>query len=229
VVELDSVIAEIVKRRAAVPNERGLLVGLSGIDGSGKGFLANQIEARIDIHPIALANINVDGWLNLPDKRFDATRPAEHFYENAIRFDELFKKLLLPLREQRSATLVADFAEETSRHFRKRIYNYRNVDVTLVEGIFLFKREYRDLFDLTIWVDCSFPTALARALARKQEGLSPAETIRAYETIYFPAQRIHIENDNPRDFADLIIDNDPYPKSQNLAFSPVALRIENVD
>ena len=91
------------------------------------------------------------------------------------------------------------------------VYNFKNVGVTLVEGIFLFKNEYRRLFDLAIWVDCSFATALARALERRQEGLSPAQTIAAYETIYFPAQKIHFAQDNPRSSADLIFDNDLYP------------------
>lgn len=80
----------------------------------------------------------------------------------------------------------------------------------LVEGIFLFKQAYRSLFDLAIWVDCSLPTALARALERSQEGLPPAKTIAAYGATYFPAQEIHFNKDNPRAAADLIYDNDPY-------------------
>jgi uridine kinase len=79
--------------------------------------------------------------------------------------------------------------------------------VVLVEGIFLFKAEYRDYFDLTIWIDCSFSTALARAINRAQEGLSPANTIAAYDTIYFPAQKIHLAQDQPREHADLIFEN----------------------
>lgn len=208
-VDMNEVVARIVRERAVAPERRSLLVGLSGIDGSGKGFVAKQIEARLAQHSIAAANINVDGWLNLPDRRFNSSRPAEHFYENAIRFDELFAKLLLPLREQRTLNLVTNFAEgETAKSYRQRTYSFKNVGVVLVEGIFLFKREQRKLFDLAIWVDCSFPTALSRALARAQEGLSPAETIRAYETIYFPAQKIHFDRDNPRETAHLIIDND---------------------
>jgi len=78
----------------------------------------------------------------------------------------------------------------------------------LVEGIFLFKPQYRKYFDLAIWIDCSFPTALARAIDRAQEGLSPANTIAAYDTIYFPAQRIHLAQDKPRENADLIFEND---------------------
>jgi uridine kinase len=79
----------------------------------------------------------------------------------------------------------------------------------LVEGIFICKRRYRSQFDLAVWIDCSFETALERALLRAQEGLPPAETTMAYETIYFPPQRIHFERDDPRDAADGMIPNDP--------------------
>ena len=207
-VDLNDLVARILGQRAAIPEGRSLLVGISGIDGSGKGYVTKQIEARLAQHSTAAANINVDGWLNLPDVRFNAVNPAEHFYENAIRFDELFAKLVLPLRDHRSVNLVADFAQERARNYRKQTYTFKNVGVTIVEGIFLFRREYRNLFDLAIWVDCSFPTALVRALARAQEGLPPPETIRSYETIYFPAQKIHFTRDNPHEMADLTLNND---------------------
>ena len=109
--------------------------------------------------------------------------------------------------------LVADFTEETASQYRKHTYDFKDVSVILVEGIFLFKREYRTYFDLAIWVDCSFPTALARAIHRAQEGLSAAKTIAAYETIYFPAQRIHLSDDNPRENADLVFENDSCPSA----------------
>lgn len=144
----------------------------------------------------------------MADKRFDAEAPAERFYEGAIRFDQFFSELVMPLRDHRSVYLEADFVDETAKEYRKHVYSFKNVPVILVEGIFLFKREHRRLFDLAIWVDCSFPTALARALERSQEGLPPAKTIAAYWTTYFPAQEIHFNQDNPRATADLIYDND---------------------
>jgi len=205
---IDEVVKRIVERRAEVPEKLSLLVGISGIDGCGKGYIAAQIEARLAQHAVTSAVINVDGWLNLPDKRYDSDAPPERFYESAIRFAEFFSDLVIPLRDQRSVHLVADFVEETAHEYRKHVYNIKNVDVILVEGIFLFKQAYRSLFDLAIWVDCTFATALARALQRAQEGLPLAETIAAYETIYFPAQRIHFDKDNPRGSADLILDND---------------------
>lgn len=207
-IAINQVVDRIVTHRAEVPGGQSLLVGISGIDGSGKGYVTRQLEAHLGQRGIAAAVINADGWLNLPDARFDPNAPAEHFYQNAIRFDQFYSDLVVPLRNQRHVHLVADFAEERARQYRKHVYDFKDVSVVLVEGIFLFKHQYRSLFDLTIWIDCSFPTALARALDRRQEGLSPAKTIAAYETIYFPAQMIHFERDNPSGFADLILNND---------------------
>jgi len=184
--DIDEVTRQILRRRKTVPDTRCLLVGFSGIDGCGKGYVARQLEARLALHGVTPAILNVDGWLNLPERRFSQSEPSEHFYENAIRFDQFFIELVIPLRDRRSVRLVADFTEETASQYRQHTYDFKDVSVILVEGIFLFKRQYRTHFDLAIWIDCSFPTALARAIDRAQEGLSAAKTIAAYETIYFP-------------------------------------------
>jgi uridine kinase len=209
---IEEVVRKILERRANIPDTRSLLVGVSGIDGCGKGYLATQLQAHLALHGVIPTILNVDGWLNLPHKRFDQTAPAVNFYENAIRLDQFFSQLVVPLRDRRSIRLEADFVEETASGSCKHIYDYKDVSVVLVEGIFLFKPQYRKYFDLAIWIDCSFPTALARAIDRAQEGLSPVNTIAAYDTIYFPAQRIHLAQDNPRENADLIFENDNYAK-----------------
>ena len=205
---IEDVVRKILERRANIPESRSLVVGVSGIDGCGKGYLATQLRAHLALLGVIPAILNVDGWLNLPQKRFVQSAPAVNFYENAIRFEQFFTQLVLPLRERRSIHVVADVVEETASEYRKHAYDYDDVSVVLVEGIFLLKPQYRKYFDLAIWIDCSFPTALARAIDRGQEGLSPANTIAAYDTIYFPAQRIHLAQDKPRENADLIFEND---------------------
>lgn len=204
---LGEVVRKIVEQRAATPDTRSLLVGISGIDGCGKGYLAALLQAQLALRDIVPAILNADDWLNLPQKRFAQDAPAENFYENAIRLDQFFSQLVLPLRDRRSLRLVADCVEETASTFRQHTYDYSDVSVVLVEGIFILKTQYRKHFDLAIWIECSFATALARAIDRAQEGLSPANTIAAYETIYFPAQRIHLAQDKPRENADLIFEN----------------------
>jgi len=207
--DVDGTTNEILKLRRRLSPSRALLVGVSGIDGSGKGWVTNRLEAALREAGETMVSINVDGWLNLPSRRFDPRRPAEHFYEHALRLEEAFSGVILPLRDTRSCDIVADFAEETATEFQCKRYRFDDVSVILFEGIFLFKRRFRTHFDLACWVECTFETALERALDRGQEQLSVTETIRAYETIYFPAQRIHFGRDDPRNSAHLLLGNDP--------------------
>src|SRR5262245_27488747 len=185
-----------------------MLVALSGIDGCGKGYVSARLSRALESQSLRVALINVGGWLNLPERRFNDTNPAEHFYLNAIRFDEMFGELVLPLRDARSIRIEADFTEETATAYRRHLYEYRDIDVIVLEGIYLFKRQLRSHYDLSLWIDCRFETALARAISRAQEGLSLQATIAAYRTIYFPAQKIHFARDNPRSKAAIIQNDD---------------------
>lgn len=188
---------------------RSTLIAISGIDGSGKGYLTREIGRQLRDRGFTVAIINVDGWLRLPHERFSSTRPAEHFYTNAFRFEDMFEKLVVPLRERRWVSVEADFADETATAYRKFHYQFSDIDIILLEGIYLLRREYQHQYDASLWVDCGFDTALKRALARAQEGLPPEETVRAYRQIYFPAQELHFRRDSPRQAASLILDNDP--------------------
>ena len=111
---LDCAVDQIVSARRSMPTGRSALVAISGIDGCGKGYLTARIVTLLQAKGLRVAAINIDGWLNLPGKRFDPGNPAEHFYSHAIRFAEMFDQLVLPPRDQRSVRIQADYAEETA-------------------------------------------------------------------------------------------------------------------
>jgi len=198
----------IVSQTKEKPAWNAFLVGISGIDGAGKGFLASRIVKRLIDAGRRVALINADAWLNLPRVRFSADDPGRHFYRNALRLDEMFENLVLPLKRNRSIHLKMDFANETANKFRPYTYNFTDIDIILLEGIFLFKRAFVQHLDLKIWIESSFEKALLRAIDRGQEDLSKEETVEAYENIYFPAQRIHFETDDPKRSADIIFKNE---------------------
>jgi len=208
VTSLGQLIEAIVSTRTTTPQTRAALIGISGIDGSGKGFITTQLDQRLRDLGWSVAVVRADDWLNLPDVCVNRDNPAEHFYDNALRLEEMFDRLILPLRNERRVDIVADCGDAKAVAYRKHHYVFRNIDILLLEGIFLFKSAYRDQFDLKVWIDSSFDIALRRAIARGQEGLPPAETKHAFETIYFPAQQVHFEHDQPREFADVVFNND---------------------
>src|SRR5688572_10895220 len=118
--DLSNALALIQFKRSEVPTSKGILVGVTGIDGCGKGYLTRMILSELQRLGFKAVGINIDGWLNLPHKRFSKTYPAEHFYEHAIRFDEMFQQLVLSLKQNRQHRVVADFAEETATEYRKQ-------------------------------------------------------------------------------------------------------------
>lgn len=215
--DADRAVQHVIDARGRIPRERALLVAITGIDGAGKGYVTRRLQEALAPTGLRAGMIGIDGWLELPHVRFGTDRPAAHFYRHALRFDALFETLVLPLRERRSIRLEADFTEETATEYRRHLWEYRDLDVILLEGIFLLKRELRRHHDLALWIDCTFTTALERAVARAQEGLSADATAAAYRRIYFPAQQIHVERDRPREAAQLVIANDP-----RLAADPTA-------
>jgi uridine kinase len=174
----------IIDRRRMLALEQPMLVAISGIDASGKGTLAAELTAHLREHNLEVEPVGADTWLT-PLEQLDLDRdPGGEFYRRAIRFDEMFRRI------------EALEAERPS------------LDVILAEGIFLFKPELRHRYDLSIWLDCGFETALERALARNQEGLPADRLIDDYRRIYFPAQETHLSRDFPIDFAGIIHPNE---------------------
>jgi uridine kinase len=55
---IDEVVRKILERRANIPDTRSLLVGVSGIDGCGKGYLATQLQAHLALHGVIPAILN---------------------------------------------------------------------------------------------------------------------------------------------------------------------------
>ena len=131
---LQSVLDKILYVRSSTPSQRSVLTAITGIDGCGKGYVTARIVDALQLKGVHAVAINVDGWLNLPDRRFDARNPAEHFYLHAIRFEEMFARLILPLRDQRSLRIVVDYAEETATEYQRHVYEFEDVDVIVLEA-----------------------------------------------------------------------------------------------
>ncbi len=66
-------IEELVRRtlqvRARVDAERSVLLAITGVDASGKGFVAARVADTLRARGACAATINVDCWLNLPHVR----------------------------------------------------------------------------------------------------------------------------------------------------------------
>ena len=104
---------------------------------------------------------------------------------------------MIPLRDHKSIYLEADFVEETARQYRKHVYDIKSVDIILVEGIFLFKHEYRSLFDLAIWVDMLIPDCPGASHRACSGRLNAGKDDRGLRNDLLPGTKIHFNQDDP--------------------------------
>lgn len=188
--------------------ERATLIGISGIDASGKGYLSRQMADQLTHDRYRVALINVDHWVALPSQRFSQIEPGRHFYDHGLRLDAMWQEAILPLQQSRhlSCTIQACDATNAERYL-PMTFAFSNIDIILLDGIFLFKRQYQQRYDGRLWIECGFEKGMQRAIHRNVEQLSASEIQRDYETIYYPAQRLHFELDQPQACADITIHN----------------------
>jgi len=205
--DLKELITKILQRHLEIGPGRSTLVGISGIDGSGKGYITEKLTKDLNLAGVKAVSINIDPWLTLPEQRFNSEKPGEHFYHHAFMFNDLFEQLVLPLRQQRSLHLEVTLTGQFGKPFTQT-YDFKDVDIILLEGIFLLQRQLLQHYDFKVWIECSYETALERALQRNQEGLTPKEITHDYYTIYFPAEAFHISVDHPKVVADEVYIND---------------------
>jgi uridine kinase len=179
-------------------------VAISGIDASGKGYLAKHLEDELKKQGLIVANINVDPWQNPIAVRLQRENPAENFYHNVFRWNDIFYKLIIPLRKDGHIKTTCRLIHSHADVYFDHTFDYNKLDILILEGIFLFQEKFVPYYDFKVWVDCSFDVGLKRALKRNVEKLDEMQLRHDYATYYYPAQRYHFEKDKPLLKADYI-------------------------
>jgi len=203
------VVAHVRQRRAAPDAPRTLLVAVSGIDAAGKGHVAHQVAHALRPDNVRVAVLTPEAWAVPLAEHRRAADPAEHYYRNACRFADLFRLLIDPLRETGTVRLTTRVERNGGAEWEEFQFEFERVEVVLLEGVFLLKREYRHRYDLAYWVECTHETALERARQRSPFGLLDDELVQDYEAICRPAQQLHLERDDPKGYVNGVIANDP--------------------
>jgi uridine kinase len=205
---IDDLVNEILSAKDRHHGKNLFTVAISGIDASGKGYISNLLQKQLEKKSYKVAKINIDPWQNPLPVRLKKENAAENVYENIFRWNDFFEQLIFPLQKNRSICLETKGIRSDADVYYPLVYNYKNPDIMLIEGIFLFKEKYLPHYDYKLWIECSFKTGLQRAISRNVEKLSREQLIHDYETFYYPAQRLHFEKDDPKGTADTIFFNE---------------------
>lgn len=203
-------------RRAAVLSRLALelralpdgwrLVGIDGVDGSGKTVLAGELAALIRGAGRAVVEIHVDDFHHLRAHRYRRGRlSAEGFWLDSYDYAALERDVLQPLGDGGSGA-YRPVATDLERDVVVELEPLRAPDdaLVLVEGIFLHRDELAGRWDRSIYVDVPFEESIRRMAARDGTLGGPDDPRMRR---YVDGQRRYFEVCRPWERASVVLDN----------------------
>src|SRR3954464_11477462 len=166
--------AEIAEMILALEAPHPLRIGIDGFCAAGKTTLANAVAEKLEAKGRRVIRASADNFQNPPEVRWQlGPRSPEGFFRHAIDFQALRSELLEPL------------GPTGSRQYRTSTYDIRALRpdrspqqvaassaILLLDGLFLHSPQLEGCFEFTIFVAAAYETCIARARARKQEGMA---------------------------------------------------------
>ena len=188
-------------------------VGIDGASASGKTFLADSIADSLKSKAMHVIRASVDGFHNPKAVRYQkGCNSAEGYYKDSFNNKAIIDNLLTPLGKKGSLQYkkaIFDFKTDKQIVCLPEIALPRSV--LIMEGIFLFRPELVQYWDLKIFLDVTSSTVIARAITRDKYYLgSEQEIIDKYHQRYIPGENIYFQEAHPKHTADIVIDNNDF-------------------
>jgi uridine kinase len=190
------------------------LVGIDGVDASGKTILADKLADRLEESSRHIIRASIDGFHNPRAIRYRKGRNSPNgYYQDSFNYQLIIDKLLKPLSSRDLKYKEAAFDYRIDDEVNVPSKKADKDAILIMDGIFLFRLELLNYWDIKIFLDVSFDVTLQRAIkrAKDQETLdSEQDIIDLYNRRYIPGQRLYFQEATPQEKADILIDNSDY-------------------
>ncbi len=172
------------------------IVAISGIEGGGKRALTDKVAAALTLEGVRVAVVHCDDWESCESVRFNVMSSPEEYYLNAYRFDEMVEELILPLKLFGSIKTSVTLKDVLNP--RTVEYDFTDIDIILIEGVYLLQEAYMELYDYTCWVESDYDAAFARLAGQADIEQSQKAVVNLFELLIKPAGQYHIYTDDPQ-------------------------------
>ena len=194
-----------------------LLVGINGVDGSGKTHLARRLCAHFKAQNQDVLRISIDDFHNPKHVRYQKgeTSPVG-FYEDSINYSTFINGALKPIYNAKNFPATCQTKAFDLETDRPSIHTAQITQDTIIitEGIFLFRPEIAPYLACKIFVDVNESVTLKRMKIRDVCDQQNDDDLAAYEqrclTKYRPGQKLYFDHVQPKYVSDIILDNNDY-------------------
>ncbi|MFC2070668.1 HAD hydrolase-like protein [Chloroflexota bacterium] len=203
----EAILAEIKKRKQ---KDRAYVVGITGIDCSGKSRFAESLESYLLSNGFSVQPVHIDDFHNPSTYRYSGDNQAENYFNKSFDIETIIDEIMIPVREEGFFTRKLTLLNlSTDKYEMEKEYSVNQDTIVVIEGVFLLREELAPYIDLKVFLDISFEECKRRASIRDNEVV-----LSVYDSKYLPAQRKYLDEFPPSETADIVIDNSnwKYPR-----------------
>jgi uridine kinase len=203
------VIAQVAQSIAALGPNR-LRVAIDGLTAAGKTSFGHEIARCIAEFGRQALRASLDDFKR-PWREahlYDRTS-GEGYYRNAFDYDAVHRLLLEPAGPQGSGLVaLCSIDPLTQIDHSAAVVPVSSDGVLIVDGVFAFRPELDDVWDLKIWLDVDPELSVRRGTRRdiELEGDANAAEV-LHRSRYLPAEMLYLSEVDPLRKADIVIDN----------------------
>lgn len=186
--------------------ERPTVVGVDGVDGSGKTTFADRLAAQYAAAERTAHVVHLDDFHNPRTIRYRAGRDSpEGYFFDTYNLRAFMTNVIEPIHGHPPRLIVSQaFDHRVDRPVQEQPTEVRAGEVVIVEGMFLHRDELRSVWDLSVFLDVPFGISVARMAERDGTSSDPEDpSLRRY----VEGQRIYLSTCHPAERSTFLIDN----------------------
>jgi len=185
-----------------------VIIGVNGFDCSGKTYFSKSLKNYFTDVGISCVVVDIDN--------FNVKSVEDHTYESFLKKQFTKKDLEIYYSQIIDFNLARKKILELIGHY----------SIIIIEGIFIYKKEFVDLFDIKVFLEIDYPIVIERFRLRQKRN-NDTKPIGIFEEIWAPTHFRYLKEIEPENLSDLVVNNSDYSLPQIIRYSkkPIKSRL----
>lgn len=189
----------------AVDKNNISIIGIDGLGGAGKSTISETLCQKFEENHYHTILLHIDDFIHVRNVRYNSDYPDwQCYYDLQWRFD-YFRDVINEIKSSKKDYMDIELYDKDNDTYCEQRIAIRDNTIVIVEGIFLQRNEYNNIFDYMIYIDIPEEVRLERVLKRDTYIGDEQQIIEKYENRYFPAEHRYVEECQPQEKADYVI------------------------